>query len=627
VKSFEDSSGSLSGETNAGWNIPRAGRQWKGAVAESVPGVPYKKGDLIGDRYEVYGILGTGGFGVVYLVYSRETGSVYALKTFRDEYLQDVAIRQRFRREANVWVDLERHAYIVRAWVVDEIRHRLYIATEYIAPDEWGLNSLEGYLRRRPPDLAQGLRWAIQFCHGMEYAYSKGIRSHRDIKPANILISQGKTVKITDFGLAGVLGTSTGAPRIRLHIRAGRVGLSDQSLDGAGFGSPTHMPPEQFTNAARCDARSDIYAFGVVLYQMATGGELPFLAPLPRDSSQEEMARFWWEMYGLHNGSPVPRLDSIMFPVIRRCLEKEPGKRYATFREVRSDMESLLRRQTGEVITAPELKALDTWEWNNKGFSLHQLGRFEEAIRCYDQALVAKPRDVWTWRAKGDSLERLHRAEEAEGCYGEAVRCCDQALELEPENIAAWVQKGDSLSDLGGHEEAIRCYDRALAIDPENTSARHNKGHTLGLLGRYQEALQCAERILELDPRNVIAWHNKAVWVRKLGGYDEALWCAEKILGLDPRDAQAWVQKGYALSELDHHEEALHCFDQAIMLDPRDAAAWINKVHVEERLGRIRKAADSQREFMALFSEEEQREEYFEYFRKRLRDLEERCNL
>ena len=133
---------------------------------------PFKKGDFIGQNYEVFDVLGEGGFGIVYLVYSHETKSAYALKTFRDEYLEDRKTRERFRKEAQVWIDLERHPYLVRASYVDEISGRLYIAMEHIASDEQGMNTLDGFLRRRPPDLAQSLRWAIQFCHGMEYAYS-----------------------------------------------------------------------------------------------------------------------------------------------------------------------------------------------------------------------------------------------------------------------------------------------------------------------------------------------------------------------------------------------------------------------------------------------------------------------
>ena len=128
----------------------------------------YKVGDFIGQRYEVYDVLGRGGFGIVYLVYSHETESVFALKTVRDEYLEDTRTRQQFKKEATLWVNLERHPYLVRAYFVEEVSGRLFIGMEYIHPDEQGLNSLEGYLQYQPPDLVQSLHWAIQFCHGME---------------------------------------------------------------------------------------------------------------------------------------------------------------------------------------------------------------------------------------------------------------------------------------------------------------------------------------------------------------------------------------------------------------------------------------------------------------------------
>ncbi|RIE15808.1 protein kinase domain-containing protein, partial [Candidatus Cryosericum septentrionale] len=379
------------------------------------PGAPYKKRDFIGQDYQVYGILGKGGFGVVYLVYSHKSGEVYALKTFKDEFLADQDVRKRFHKEASVWVELGRHPYLVRAVFVDEVSGRLYIAMEYIAPNEERLNSLEGYLQRQPPDLAQSLRWAIQICHGMEYAYSKGLRAHRDLKPANIMITQDKTAKITDFGLGGVLGGSPAMRAAGLSAQPGRFGLSGQTMLGTGFGAPTHMAPEQFDNAAGCDERSDIYSFGIVLYQMAAGGRLPFPVPMGAD---------WQAMRQLHRESPVPRLDSPLFPIIQRCLEKSPEKRYQTFKEVRNNLEPLLQHQTGEVIIPPQSKELEAWEWNNKGSSLDSLGRYEEAILCYDKALELDPRYVASWSNKGASLDSLGRFEDAIHCY-------DKALELD----------------------------------------------------------------------------------------------------------------------------------------------------------------------------------------------------
>ncbi|MGA7075466.1 MAG: hypothetical protein WBZ42_02825 [Halobacteriota archaeon] len=93
------------------------------------------------------------------------------------------------------------------------------------------------------------------------------------------------------------------------------------------------------------------------------------------------------DFYQLHRYVPVPTVDSPLFPVIRRCMEKEPGKRYQSFRELRSELEPLLRQQTGEVIRPLELNKLHAGEWVNKGVSLNFLGRYAEAIECCDKAL------------------------------------------------------------------------------------------------------------------------------------------------------------------------------------------------------------------------------------------------
>ena len=548
-------------------------------MKDTSPGAAYKKGDFIGQKYQVYGVLGKGGFGIVYLVYSHETKSVYALKTFRDEYLEDEQTRKRFRKEAQVWIDLERHPYLVRAYFVEEVSGRLYIAMEYIAPDEHGLNSLDGYLRKRPPDLAQSLRWAIQFCYGMEYAYSKGMRSHRDIKPDNIMVSQDRTVKITDFGLAGVIGASGTISGVRLNVHGVKVGLSCQTMEGTGFGTPTYMPPEQFTNAAGCDQRSDIYAFGVVLYQMASGGRFPFLAPLPKDDSETEAKRFWKDMYRLHSTASVPRLDSPLSQTIQHCLKKEPARRFQSFKELRDNLEPLLKHQVGEVIIPPDLKALEAWEWNNKGSSLYSLGRYDDAIRCHDKA-----------------------------------------LELDPRDTAAWNNKGGSLANLNRYDEAIRCYDRALELDPRDAKAWNNKGLSLAKLGRYDDAIRCYDKALELDPRDAKAWNNKGNSLDSLSRYDEAIRCYDKALELDPRLAQAWGGKGLGLNSLGRYDEAIRCYDKALELDPKDAATWFNKALVEERLDRKPDAVRSYKQFIALASA--QYAAQIQSARKRLRELE-----
>src|SRR5450756_376817 len=638
-------------------------------------GAPYKKGDFIGQKYEVYGIIGKGGFGVVYLVYSIDshgTGEVHALKTFQDQFLVDQEVRKRFHKEASVWVELGRHPYLVHAYFVDEISGRLYIDMEYIAPNKEGLNSLDGYLLQQQPDLAQSLRWAIQICYAMEYAYTKGVRAHRDLKPANIMITQERTAKITDFGLAGVLREfpSMGAAGL------GVSGLSGQTMLGTGFGTPTHMAPEQFDNAAGCDERSDIYSFGVVLYQMATGGQVPFL-PLSRDGSEQMMADF----RRLHRESPVPQLDSPLLPIIQRCLEKSPEKRYQTFKEVRNNLEPLLQHETGEVIIPPQSKELEAWEWSNKGVSLahlsrHEesifccdkalaldpcsanawmnkgnslssLGRNEEAILCFDKALALDPRNAAAWNNKGNSLRSLGRYEESILCfdkgqaldprnaaawnnkgnslrslgrYEESIFCCDKALALDPCSANAWTNKGNSLDSLGCNEAAILCFDKALALDQCNAAAWTNKGNRLHSLGRNDETIFCCDKALALDPRHVNAWTNKGNSLAHLGRPEEAILCFDKALEFDPRHVNAWTNKGNSLAHLGRPEEAILCFDKALEFDPRNANAWFNKALAEDTLTKSQEAIHSYQQFLALAAAQ-QYAKPIEYACKRLQEL------
>ena len=106
----------------------------------------YKKGDLIGGEFEVVGNLGKGGFGLVYRARHCETGAEFALKTFRDEFLDDSKARDAFKKEALLWVNLENHPFILAATVVLEISGRLFVAMEYIAPDKQGRVNLADHL-------------------------------------------------------------------------------------------------------------------------------------------------------------------------------------------------------------------------------------------------------------------------------------------------------------------------------------------------------------------------------------------------------------------------------------------------------------------------------------------------
>jgi tetratricopeptide (TPR) repeat protein len=380
----------------------------------------------------------------------------------------------------------------------------------------------------------------------MEYAYSRGIRAHRDLKPANIMIGYDNTVRITDFGLAGIIKEEWGG------------------------GTPAYMPAEQFTNPASCDERSDIYSFGVVLYQMVTGGDLPFRGLL-RD------------LYRLHRDAPVPTVESPLAAVIARCLEKEPAKRYQSFRDLRSDLEPHLKQQTGQIISPPELSQLDAWEWSNKGASLNHLGHYAEALECCDKALAIIPYFAGALVNKGTSFLHLN-------LYNEAIQCYDMALQFEPFNANAWIGKGTSFDSLGQHAEsignlesvclygtAIQCYDEALRIDHRRADAWRSRGVSLNNLRRDEQAIPCFDKALEIVPQYGEALVNKGRSLCALCGYEEALECCDKALEIDPLDINAWIGKGASLVGLERDGEAIQCYNEALKINPQNAFAQLGK--------------------------------------------------
>ncbi len=542
----------------------------------------FKKGDMIGGKYEVLGTLGKGGFGVVFLVRKRGISKPFALKTFRDELLADPAARAAFKKEALLWVNLESHPFILEAMWVDEVFGRLFVAMEQIIPDAQGRVTLADHLAQTSVSLEtnQVLKWAIQYCSGMEHATDHGLKCHRDIKPANILITEDGTLKISDFGLAAAAevawrGLNGRSGSLVCGDAEGGFGFSLMQAEGkVRCGTPGYIAPEVY-RYERADTRSDIYSFGLVLWQMAAGSPVPpFMVPWRGD-----LESFLRAIYEQQISGRVPRIKSSVVSVIDRCLRPKPSERYGSFQELRVDLELIWKGRTGKNFEIPEIGEELASFWNNKGTSLNALRQHEEAIRCFDRALAIDPREAATWSNKGIALDCLCR-------YDEAINCYDKALAIDPQNASIWINRGVPLNALGQYEEAIRSYDKALAIDPRKSNAWGGKGSSLRLLGRHEESIEC---------------------------YDQAL-------AIDARNAHYLNNKGNALREFGKHKEAINCFNKALMIDPRYADAWFNKALTEDDLKLAREAVTSYQNFVEVAPP--QHAQAITHARQRLRELE-----
>ena len=581
----------------------------KEAFGETVAPVAWKPGDVIGGKYEVKRTLGKGGFGVVYLVRDRETGQISALKTFRDELLTDGKAREAFKKESLLWVNLDEHPFIVKARWVEVFSGRLFVEMDYVAPDDQGRLTLANHLAKasEPLDSAQVLEWSIQFCLGMEHANAHGIKCHRDIKPANILIGKDGVFKIADFGLAvaaeiaGLGSASQGGPVVTGSEENG-FGFSVVQAGGkVRCGTPGYMPPEVY----RCegaDIRSDIYSFGLVLWQMATGSKIP---PFVR-SYNSDAGTFMRDVYDQQMAFRLPRISRPLWPVVKCCLRAKPTRRYRDFSELREDLTHIFQKKTGRTVHVPEAGVQSTAFWNRKGASLNALGRHEEAISCFDKALEIDlqntawdkkkldqlgiesiirigAQDVAAWNNKGTSLNALGRHEEA-------IECFDMVLKIDPRDSGIWNNKGTALLALGRHGEAIQCYDKALMIDPGDGDHWYNKGNLLKHLARHEEAIECYNKAVAIDSRHAYAWHNMGTSLADLGRHEEAISCYGKALAIDPRDGKALLNTGNALDSLGRYEEAIRCYDKALEINPRHARAWNNKGCSHYRLDQNKEA-------------------------------------
>src|SRR3984957_5842590 len=257
-------------------------------------------GRLRASRYRIVALLGKGGMGEVYRADDLTLGQAVALKFLPDEAARDEGLQERFRNEVRIARRVS-HPNVCRVYDVGDVDGHTFFTMEYVDGED--LASLLRRIGRLPGDKALDI--ARQLCAGLAAAHGKGVL-HRDLKPANIMLDGRGQVVITDFGLAGVADDIRGN-----EIRSG---------------TPAYMAPEQLAGK-EVSTRSDIYALGLVLYEVFTGKRA--FAEKSADKLGG-VAAASGDRTPSRPSSVVKDLDPIVEKVILRCLEVEPGARPAT---------------------------------------------------------------------------------------------------------------------------------------------------------------------------------------------------------------------------------------------------------------------------------------------------------